>query len=240
MALSNSFDFTLSRDELIKRSLLMIGAISAGQTPNATDVTDASQVLNLMLKAWQADGLQLWQVAVESITPVQGRETYTLGPAGNVSIAGKPPAILEAYRRNTSTSQDVPLNRISRTQYWELPDKTQQGIPVSYYWDVQQDVGANDLSVWPTADATFAAGDTIEVLYQMPFDDMDAAANNLAFPQEWHLAVAYGLACLLSGEYGMPLSERRQLREEAKEEKARVMDWDQEQTSVFFQPEHRG
>ena len=222
MALSASFDFTLNRDELIKRALLMLGAVSPSQTLSSTVLSDASQVLNLMLKAWQADGMQLWQ-----------------GPSGNVVLPGKPVEILEAYRRLTSTENDVPLIRQSRTDYWALNNKSASGVPVNFYFEIKQDVGANDFTVWPAPDTTFAANNTIEILYQKPFDDLDSGTDNLAFPQEWELAVVYGLAVILAPEYGLALSERKMLREEAKEEKQRVLDWDQEHTSVFFQPEPR-
>lgn len=239
MALSNSFDFTLNRDELIKRALLLLGVISPNQTPTASDYSDASQVMNLMLKAWQADGMQLWQVTEKSITPVADQETYTLGPAGNVTLAAKPVEILEAYRRVTASESDVPLLRQSRTEYWALNNKSATGVPVNFYYEIKQSVGANDFTVWPAPDSTFAANNTIEILYQKPFDDMDSSTDNLSFPQEWELAVTYGLAVILAPEYGKPLSERKMLREEAKEEKQRVLDWDQEHTSVYFQPEPR-
>jgi hypothetical protein len=239
MALSASFDFTLNRDELIKRSLLMIGAVSPSQTIKTAVLTDAGQVLNLMLKAWQADGMQLWQVTGKSITPVEDQQEYTIGPSGTIVTPGKPVEILEAYRRVTADTSDVALIRQSRTQYWELNDKAATGVPVNYYWEIQSPVTSNSLFIWPTSDATFAANNTIEILYQAPFDDMDSGTDNLSFPQEWELAVVYGLAVILAPEYGVPLAERRVLREEAKEEKQRVLDWDQEHTSVFFQPEQR-
>lgn len=239
MALSNSFDFTLARDALIKRTLLLLGAISPQQTPSATDISDASEVLNLMLKAWQADGMQLWQIGSKSITPVASQSLYTLGPSGNVSLDGKPVEILEAYRRRTTEQSDVALIRQARTQYWELNNKAAEGTPVNFYFEQKQSVGANDMYIWPAPSTAFAADHTIEILYQKPFDDMDSATDNLSFPQEWELAVIYGLAVILAPEYGLPLMERRVLREEAKIEKDRVLDWDQEKASIFFQPEPR-
>ena len=239
MALSNSFDFTLNRNEVIRRAMLLLGAISPNQTPSDVDYTDGADVLNLMLKAWQADGLQLWQVTNLSITPVQGQAEYTIGPGGGVVVAGKPAALLEAYRRVTADESDVPLIRQSRTDYWTLNDKDNQGVPVNYYWELKQPVGSNSMFLWPTPDATFAANNSIEILYQKPFDDLDAADDNLAFPQEWTLAVVYGLAVILAPEYGLPTSERKLLREEATSEKDRVLDWDQEHVGISFQPEPR-
>ena len=72
MALSYSFDFTLNRNALITRALRMIGAIAANQEPTAAEISDASESLNLMLKAWQADGMQLWTVTMTTFTPESG------------------------------------------------------------------------------------------------------------------------------------------------------------------------
>ena len=61
MATSGSTNFTLNRDELIKDALLDIGAVSQDDTPSASIVNSASRKLNMMLKAWQTFGLQLWK-----------------------------------------------------------------------------------------------------------------------------------------------------------------------------------
>ena len=53
MALSNSFDFTLTRDTCIQEALQQLGVIGAGETPSSADYTDCAVTLNLMLKAWQ-------------------------------------------------------------------------------------------------------------------------------------------------------------------------------------------
>ena len=138
MSLSNSFDFTLSRDALIKRAMLMMGVISSSQTPTSDEISSASDALNLMLKAWQADGIQLWTVTNESVTPVQGREVYTMGPSGNITTTAKPVEVLEVYRRDTSDRIDVPMTRLGRDEYWSLSDKDTEGTPVNFYFEPQQ------------------------------------------------------------------------------------------------------
>ena len=235
MALSNTFTFNLDRDSLIKKALLMLGAIGTGQSPTADEITSASNSLNLMLKAWQADGMQLWQVRTESVTPVAGKNKYTMGVGGDINTTAKPVEIMEVYRRLTSEQIDVPLIRLSRTDFWTLSDKDSTGSPVNFYFEIQQ--GAlNNFWIWPIADASFIANSTIEILYQQPFDDMSAATNDLAFPQEWELAVVYGLAVILAPEYGSAITDQQLIMKQAGIEKQRVMDWDTEHTSVFFQP----
>ena len=239
MALSNSFTFTLNRDAIITRSLRMIGAISAAQSPTPNEVTAGSDALNLMLKAWQADGMQLWTVTQESVTLTEGEYKLTFGPSGDINVTGQPVEVFEIYRRDTSEVVDVPLIRLAREDYWTLSDKDTKGTPVQFYFDTQINDSLSNLYIWPAGDANFVANNTLEILYQKPFDDMDSGTDNLAFPQTWELAVVYGLAHLMAVEYGLPTTDRRALQQEAMVEKQRVMDWDTEHVSVFLTPEPR-
>ena len=238
MALSGSFDFTLDRDALITTALRLGGAVGSGQTPTADEITDGSTMLNLMLKSWMNDGLHLWTVERTQITPVQGQSVYTLGVTGDspdVATEGRPEDIFEAYRRTTTTEADVPLIRLSRKDYWSLSDKDEEGTPVQFYFDPQLTLA--NLYIWPTANAIFAANNTIDILYNRPFDDMDAATNNLYFPQSWELAVVLGLASLFAFEFGLPIADRRELKMEAVEAKKAAMEWDTEHTSLFLTAE---
>lgn len=232
MALSNSFDFTLQRDALIKRVLLMLGVISATQTPTTEEVASASNALNLMLKAWQADGLQLWQTQTLTVTPTTSTD-YIFGD-GTITTY-QPIDVLEVYRRTVSTDIWIELIRVSRNDFNTLSDHDTTGVPVNFYYNNDKDNGI--LSVWPIADTNFIANNTLQVVLTKPFDDMDTATDNLAFPQYWELAVVYGLCVLLGPEYGLPTQELNSFIRQAELTKKAAMDWDMEHASMFFQPE---
>ncbi len=53
MAVSGSFDFTLTRDNAIQEALEMLGVLGEGESPTANQLTSCSRTLNLMLKHWQ-------------------------------------------------------------------------------------------------------------------------------------------------------------------------------------------
>ncbi len=82
MSTSGSTDFTVNRDELIKASLRLCGVGLEGETLSAETVTNASQALNMMVKAWQADGLQLWKQKRATLFFVKNQVEYNLGSAG--------------------------------------------------------------------------------------------------------------------------------------------------------------
>ena len=241
MALSASYDFTLDRDGLVTAALRMLGAVSSGQAPTANELADGGEVLNLMLKAWQADGLQLYSLTTISLTPVLGQYKYTFGAGGDIeTTTHRPEEIFNVHRQRTADLTDVELTRLARSDYWTLSDKDNEGTPTQFYFDPAIVGGLANLYVWPAPSALFVSDYTIEIQYQKPFDDMDASTDNLAFPVSWELAIVTGLAALLSLEYGTGLSERRDIRELAATEKERVMDWDTEHASVFFTPDPRG
>lgn len=237
MALSGSYDFTLDRDALITRALRTIGATGAGQTPTADEITDGGIVLNLMLKSWQADGFQLFTLAEFSVTPVESQSLYTFGPGGDIDTTTyRPEEIFQVRRRLTASTTDIILQRLAREDFYRLSNQASEGVPTQYYLDLAIASTGLNLHIWPAPNATFAADSTIEIICQKPFDDMDAATDNLAFPVSWELAIVLNLAALLAREYGLSVSDQRELREVAAVEKKRVLDWDNEKTSLFLMP----
>ena len=85
MATSGSFDFVLDRDDIITEALQQVGAIADGETPSSDQLTSCSRTLNMVMKAWQADGMQLYRKKEYTITLVASDNTYTFGSGGDVS-----------------------------------------------------------------------------------------------------------------------------------------------------------
>ena len=83
MTLSNSTDWTLTRDQLINMALRKLRAIDPFQTTNATILTDAGHALNMMLKAWQLDELDIWLSQEIVVFMDAAAEYYNLGPTGD-------------------------------------------------------------------------------------------------------------------------------------------------------------
>lgn len=54
MAISNSYDFSLTRDQIIEAALRKLNALLEGNTASAAKITNGAQALNVMLKSWSA------------------------------------------------------------------------------------------------------------------------------------------------------------------------------------------
>lgn len=83
MARSGSYDFTRTRDQIIYGAMRLCGVKDAGQTVSADELSDASEALEMMVKAWQAQGLHLWKQKEATLFVQPGTRSYTLGPSGD-------------------------------------------------------------------------------------------------------------------------------------------------------------
>ena len=69
MAIANSYDFTMSRDQIIEAALRKLNVLIEGNSANATKITNGAQALNVMTKALAARGLPIWNVRKAFILP---------------------------------------------------------------------------------------------------------------------------------------------------------------------------
>ena len=236
MTTSNSSDFTISRDNIIKGALRLVGALALGETPTTDQVTEASESLNLLVKSWQADGMPLWARGSYNMALTLGTQMYTIGTGQTINIP-KPLKITQAILHDTSSNVDIPMRIITRDEYLRLGNKTIQGQPIQIYYDPKRDTG--ELYVFPPADSTAVSYKQIRFTYQKPFEDFDVSIDTPDFPQEWYEALKYGLATRLAGEYGIIIEDRNQLIKEAGMLKESALGFGTEEGSFFITADYR-
>lgn len=195
MAVSSSIDFSITATQLIQDARAELGVYAAEEPLDAVELVDCLRFLTGMLKAWQADGMsvQVWTLTEGSLTLVASDESYTVQAAGDITVV--PMDIVQA--RITRNSVDTEMFKISREEYYALPDKTVTGFPINYYYDRQRETGV--LKVWPAPDST--AG-TFKYTYRRRIMDVDTGAENIDMPQEWYKPMRICLADELVGYYG--------------------------------------
>lgn len=230
MGTSGSYDYTQTRDDIIKRALRLIGALAQGETPTTDQVTEAAIALNGLVKAWQADGMPLWAISQKTLTLVSGQSTYTVSTP-------KPLKVLQAWNHNTTSNVDVPMRIITKQEYNILGNKTSTGNPIQLYYDPRRDSG--DFHLFPVPSTVEQSANIIQYVCQIPFEDFDAATDNPDFPQEWYDAVTYGLATRLAPEYGLPIPDRKTLWQEMSIIKQDALNFGLEEGSIYFQVDRR-
>ena len=85
MTTSGTVSFSVTRDNLIEAALKHISALGDGETPSATQVTEASLLLNMLVKSKMADGMPLWALKTGYILPFTGSSSVSVGPAGGAA-----------------------------------------------------------------------------------------------------------------------------------------------------------
>lgn len=138
----------------------------------------------------------------------------------------RPLRVTDARRLDSS---DVPIEVVSRFDYFELPNKTTTGKVNQVYYDPQLSNG--NLYIWPTGSA---AGEKIEIDVMMPLEDFDSSNIDPDFPQEWLKALRWNLASDLGPEYGIALRRQVYIDTRAKTLLDMVSGFDAEAGSVYF------
>lgn len=240
MATSGSVDFSLNRNELINAALRHIGVGITGETLSNEEVSDASTSLNLMLKAWMAEGIHLWKREEISLSLTASQNTYTIGDGGGSPDLStpRPLKILSAIREHTDGGV-ADMDQLSYDEWLELPNKsTESSAPTEFFFDPPKP-NNNDLAtvkVWPTPNSTAASDWTLKFVVQEPTEDVDAGTDDLDIPPYYEEAAMYGLAYRLAPQYGLPLAERQQLASDTNVALRRALDFDTEWASVYIEP----
>lgn len=235
MSTSGSTNFATSRDSLIAGALRIAGATAQGETPTATQVTEAAEALNMFVKALQADGMPLWAIKKYAVT-LTATADYTVGVGSTVNTP-KPLKVIQAFLHNTTTEIDIPMRILTRQEYEQLGNKTSTGQPIQLFYEPLLTTGV--LHLFPVPDTTSIANCTVKLVYQRPFEDFDVSTDEPDFPQEWYDAIKFGLADRLAPEYGLALQERQDLRSRAKELRTEALGFGTEEGSIHFMAEMR-
>lgn len=95
MTISGSVNFVITRDILSTAALRLVGAIDPENTvgPTATQLTNAAEALNLLIKQWQDMGIELWERKYAAVFPQYGQQVYMFGnpdPAGDHACLSSP------------------------------------------------------------------------------------------------------------------------------------------------------
>ena len=223
---------TLSYDETT-----LNGAHSSGATTievTSTAGMTAADLVGIEL----TDGTMYWT----TVSVVTDSDTFTIPAAGLTGAASdggkvysftskiaRPLRILDA--RRVVDGNEIPIQLISRKEYFDLPEKDSAGVPVLAFYDPQLTTGK--LYIWPASDN---AVDLIKFTYERPIEDFVSTSDNPDFPIEWAEAITYNLAVRLYPEYGNDATRFQGLKAEAAEYLSLAMAFDSEQESIFFQP----
>lgn len=223
----STIDFTLTGSQIIEEAFDLCGIGAEGEAVSADMYARALRSLNLIVKAWGAEE-HLWLRTDRTLALVAGQAAYAVEP--------KPMRITAVARANIASSIETSMMEWSRSEYNDMPNKITQSIPTAFYYDPQRTAGT--LYVWPAPSAATAAQFRLTITYLRTLQDFDSTNDSPDLPQEWLLALCYGLAEQLAIKYNAPARIAALITQRAAIYKAQINSWDTEPSSLFLQPDN--
>ena len=216
MATSNSRDFKLDVSDVIEGAYELIGL----EMRTGYDARKARRSLNVMFQDWMNRGVNLWTVNQVNLALSSGTADYTLN-AYDVDL------MEVVIRRN---GVDYTLDRITREDYLNIPNKAQTGRPTQIYFERGT---TPSIKLWPVPDAA----DTLISYRVQRIQDADSLTNDVDVPSRF-------IPCMVSGlAYYMALKnapDRAQMAKQIYEEDfARASNEDSEWGSLYIRPDNR-
>ncbi len=236
MTTSNVTTNQLTRNGLIEMAVRKLGVVADGQTLSTENYTNGSAALNTLLGAFRTLGMPLWARQSYDLTLTAGTSSYNIGSSQTLNTP-YPLKLLQAYRTDSNNSSKVQLEIIPDYNFNRLPTGS-SGYPIQISYTPKVNLGV--IKLWPTPDATAVANTTVTIVYQRPMEYMSSSTDTFDIPEEWLEAVVYNLAVRLAPEWGVPLPDRKALKNEADEYLEMAKSFGAEDGSIFWQIDRRG
>lgn len=218
MATSGTTDFNLSIDDIVEEAFERCGM----QVTNGYQLNSARRSLNLLFLDWANRGLNLWTIEQATYNLTAGVNEFSLA-ADTVNVLS---AVIRDYSQSPST--DITIDRISREEYLNVPDKTTQARPAQFY---VQRTNIPKVFLYPAADMNYGF-----VYYRIRrIQDAGIYTNTTDVNFRFLPCLASGLAYQISLKYA---PERAVLLKQIYEEDfLRAATEDRDTASVSFVPQ---
>ena len=178
-----------------------------------------------MLAEWANRGLNQWTIEQATQTVTEGTTDYSL----NSNVID----ILDVVLRRTinQTQTDISMNRISRSEYINIPNKTTKARPSQFFLDK---LSIPTLKVWPAPENST---DILVFNKIVRMDDADKPTNTMDMPFRFYPCFAAGLAYYISLKRAPERTS--QLKALYEEEFDRAMSQDEDRASYRVRPDIR-
>tara|TARA_Y100001970_G_scaffold43923_1_gene54847 strand:- start:2959 stop:3630 length:672 start_codon:yes stop_codon:yes gene_type:complete len=221
MATSSSTDFDPNVAEFIEEAFERCGL----ELRTGYDLKTARRSINLMLAEWANRGLNQWTIEEGTQTVTEGTTSYSL----NSNVID----LLDVVLRRTinQTQTDISMNRISRSEYINIPNKTTKARPSQFFLDK---LATPALKIWPSPENST---DILVFNKIVRMDDADKPTNTMDMPFRFFPCFAAGLAYYISLKRAP--ERTAQLKAIYEEEFRRAADQDEDRASFNIRPRIR-
>ena len=217
---------------IINDALHDAGYLGEGELPNSEQIADCFRRLNDLINLWQTQGLKLFLNEELEVTLLPNVGLYTFGPLGTV-VMSKPSRVISAF---VVTPEGIrrPLVVLSWNDWMTLSQVNNPGMISSYFVDKQSDL--LKVNFWNPPDASEALN-KVHLLIQRAQPNPINLEESMDFPQEWRIALRWGLADDIST--GQPQAIMDRCLQRATAFRTALEDWDVEDAPTSFAPDTR-
>lgn len=178
-------------------------AVAAGAGSVSLTLSSLSGVVSgYNLGIIQTDGSLFWTTISALVGSVATVGALPVGAAAGAQVyvyatAAQQPILIEAVVLRDSYNSDTPMNIMGSTQDYDfLPSKAQltnQSDPSAIYYEFQLGNSNLYIDVGTAQDLT----KYLVITYQEPVQDFTTSLDAPYYPQEWYLALCWGLSKLI-------------------------------------------
>tara|TARA_R100000935_G_scaffold3466_1_gene8896 strand:+ start:108 stop:773 length:666 start_codon:yes stop_codon:yes gene_type:complete len=218
MTTSNSTNFEPNVADFIEEAFERCGL----ELRTGYDLVTAKRSINLMLAEWANRGLNQWTIQEETLTVIENTLNYTL----NSNVVD----VLDCSLRRVegSTTTDLSMGRLSRSEYLNIPTKSTTGRPSQFFLDKQNSA---ILKIWPAPENST---DVLVFNKIVRMDDADTALNTMDMPFRFYPCFAAGLAYYISVKKAP--EKTQMLKQMYEEEFDRASSTDEDRASFRIRP----
>jgi hypothetical protein len=150
----------------------------------------------------------------------------------NYTTKQQRPIQIETIVLRDYNNDDTPVGQITLQEYEMLPSKVDplfQSLPQAIYYEAQLTNGVLYTDVAGTSDVRYR----LHIVYLNPVSDFNNPTDTPEYPQQWYMALVWGLAKQIAPMFNAPWSNEMQLS--YVEALAMAKEQDGESTAMYFQ-----
>lgn len=183
--------FTPSMAELTLYAFQLVGLRPSSLLQE--HIESARMATNMVLSAWSAQGVNLWEIDLQTVPLVKHKEVYEV-PDDTV-------VVLDAYITITQGGRQIDrvIMPISRSEYATYPNKEQIGFPTVFWFNRTL---KPEIYLWPQPDGSEVSMSYYRMKQITPSDTQGGGMPEipLYFVEAFALALAARLAAIWAAE----------------------------------------
>jgi len=183
--------------QVINKSLRLLGVLAAGEVPTADEAQDALSTMNQMIESWNTERLAVFSTQDQVFTWPAYTMSRTIGPTGNF-IGNRPIEIDDAtYFKDPQSGLSFGVKLINQQQYDGIAFKTVTSTYPQVMW-VNNTFPDMELTVYPVPIKALEW----HIISIEPLAEATSLATDMYFPPGYLRAFTYNLASEMAAEFG--------------------------------------